>query len=40
MKELLILGAGTGGAVAANMLGHKLDLKEWRTTIFDRVHRA
>jgi sulfide:quinone oxidoreductase len=37
MKELLILGAGTGGAVAANMLGHKLDLKEWRITIVDRA---
>jgi len=37
MKELLILGAGTGGAVAANMLNHKLDLKEWRTTVIDRA---
>jgi sulfide:quinone oxidoreductase len=37
MKELLILGAGTGGAVAANMLNHKLDLKEWRITIVDDI---
>ena len=37
MKELLILGAGTGGAVVANMLNHKLDLKEWRITIVDRA---
>jgi sulfide:quinone oxidoreductase len=37
MKELLILGAGTGGAVAANMLTHKLDLKEWRITVIDRA---
>ena len=37
MKEVLILGAGTGGAVAANMLNHKLDLKEWRITIVDRA---
>ena len=37
MKELLILGAGTGGAVTANMLNHKLDLKEWRITIVDRA---
>ncbi len=37
MKELLILGAGTGGVVAANMLTHKLDLKEWRITIVDRA---
>ena len=37
MKELLILGAGTGGSVAANMLTHKLDLKEWRITVIDRA---
>ena len=37
MKELLILGAGTGGVVAANMLSHKLDLKEWRITVVDRA---
>jgi sulfide:quinone oxidoreductase len=37
MKELVILGAGTGGAVAANMLSSKLDLKEWRITVIDRA---
>jgi len=37
MKELLILGAGTGGSVAANMLNGKLDLKEWRITVVDRA---
>ncbi|RLA35437.1 MAG: NAD(P)/FAD-dependent oxidoreductase [Gammaproteobacteria bacterium] len=37
MKELLILGAGTGGVVAANMMSHKLILKEWRITIVDRA---
>jgi sulfide:quinone oxidoreductase len=37
MKELLILGAGTGGVVAANMLNHKLNLKDWRITIVDRA---
>ena len=37
MKELLILGAGTGGAVASNMLNSKLDLKEWRITVIDRA---
>ncbi len=36
MKELLILGAGTGGVVTANMMSHKLNLKEWRITILDR----
>jgi len=28
MKELMILGAGTGGVVAASMMSHKLDLKK------------
>jgi len=37
MKELLILGAGTGGAVASNMLSSKLDMKEWRITVIDRA---
>ena len=37
MKELLILGAGTGGVVAANMMVHKLNLKEWRITLVDRA---
>jgi sulfide:quinone oxidoreductase len=37
MKELLILGAGTGGVVAANMLNHRLNLKDWRITIVDRA---
>jgi sulfide:quinone oxidoreductase len=37
MKELLILGAGTGGSVAANMLNGKLNLKEWRITVIDRA---
>jgi len=37
MKELVILGAGTGGAVAANMLNSKLNLKEWRITVIDRA---
>ena len=37
MKELLILGAGTDGAVAANMLNHSLNLKDWRITLVDRA---
>lgn len=36
MKEIVILGAGTAGCLAANMLSHKLDLKSWRLTIIDR----
>ena len=33
----MILGAGTGGVVAVNMLSHKLDLKDWRITVIDRA---
>ncbi len=36
MKQIVILGAGTGGALIANMLSHKLNLKEWVITIVDR----
>lgn len=39
MKEIVILGAGTAGCLAANMLSHKLDLKSWRLTIIDRSDR-
>lgn len=37
MKNIVILGAGTGGAIAANMLSHKLDLKDWRITVIDKT---
>ncbi len=33
MKDIVILGAGTAGCLAANMLSHKLNAKEWRLTI-------
>src|SRR5512139_1300762 len=36
MKQVVILGAGTGGALVANLLSQKLDLKEWVITIVDR----
>ena len=36
MKQIVILGAGTGGTLIANMLSHKLNLKEWVITIVDR----
>ncbi|NJD88892.1 MAG: CBS domain-containing protein [Betaproteobacteria bacterium] len=36
MKQVVILGAGTGGALVANLLTQKLDLKEWVITIVDR----
>jgi sulfide:quinone oxidoreductase len=36
MKQIVILGAGTGGALVANLLTQKLNLKEWVITIVDR----
>ena len=36
MKHVVILGAGTGGTVVANMLERALNLKEWQITIIDR----
>ncbi len=36
MKQVVILGAGTGGALIANMLSRKLSLKEWVITVVDR----
>ena len=37
MKNIVILGAGTGGALAANLLAHRLDLKDWAITVIDRA---
>jgi len=37
MKNIVILGAGTGGALTANLLGHRLDLREWTITVIDRA---
>ena len=37
MKNIVILGAGTGGALSANLLSHRLDLKEWTITVIDRA---
>lgn len=37
MKNVVILGAGTGGALMANMLSHHLDLTEWKVTVIDRA---
>jgi sulfide:quinone oxidoreductase len=36
MKNIVILGAGTGGALTANLLCHRLNLKEWAITVIDR----
>lgn len=38
MKTLLILGAGTGGAMAANRMAARLDPQEWRIAIVDKDH--
>ncbi len=39
MKDIVILGAGTAGCLAANMLSNKLDAKSWRMTIIDRADK-
>jgi len=39
MKNIVILGAGTGGALIANMLTRKLDARAWAITVIDRAHR-
>ncbi len=39
MKSIVILGAGTGGALIANMLQSELDLKEWQITIIDKAEQ-
>ncbi|MDH3371155.1 MAG: FAD-dependent oxidoreductase, partial [Gammaproteobacteria bacterium] len=37
MKKILILGAGTAGALIANMLSSKLARDEWAITVVDRA---
>ena len=37
MGNIVILGAGTGGAIIANMLSSKLNLKDWHITIIDKA---
>ena len=37
MKNIVILGAGTGGALSANLLSHRLNLAEWKITVIDRA---
>jgi len=36
MKNIVILGAGTGGVLTANLLSHRLDLRLWQITVIDR----
>jgi sulfide:quinone oxidoreductase len=37
MKNIVVLGAGTGGTLISNMLTHHLDLTEWKITVIDRA---
>ncbi len=37
MKNIVILGAGTAGALTANMLARRLDLRNWSITVIDRA---
>lgn len=37
MKNIVILGAGTGGTIVANLLSRELDLKEWAITVIDKA---
>ena len=39
MKKIVILGAGTGGALCANLLSHRLDRRQWSITVIDRESR-
>lgn len=39
MKNIVILGAGTGGALCANLLVRRLDLRQWQITVIDRESR-
>ena len=36
MKKIVILGAGTGGTVMANLLRKRLDGKDWSLTVIDK----
>ncbi|MBI4667145.1 MAG: NAD(P)/FAD-dependent oxidoreductase [Nitrospinae bacterium] len=36
MKKILILGAGTGGTILANIFTSRLDQKEWEVTVIDK----
>ena len=39
MRNILILGAGAGGTIVANMLRKELQQSEWKITIIDREER-
>jgi sulfide:quinone oxidoreductase len=37
MKKIVVLGAGTGGALIANILSIKLPKKEWQITVIEKA---
>jgi len=37
MKNIVILGAGTGGTILANTLTRKLDMRQWAITVIDKA---
>lgn len=37
MKNIIILGAGTGGTLMSNLLSHRLNQKEWKVTVIDKA---
>jgi sulfide:quinone oxidoreductase len=37
MRNIVVLGAGTGGCIVANMLSQKLSQKEWKITVIDKA---
>jgi len=39
VKNILVLGAGTGGAIASNLLRRRLSEKEWSVTVIDQGRR-
>jgi len=39
MKQLVILGAGTGGTLIANLLSQQLDLSKWQITVIDKAQQ-
>lgn len=39
MRKILILGAGAGGTIVANMLRKQLSEAEWQITIIDKDER-
>ena len=39
MKNIVVLGGGTGGAIVSNMLRHRLSTKEWSVTVIDSSDR-